>query len=198
MAKGFALKWSPTVAMSPEEVDCFLSGRLVARIATTGSDGIPHINPAWYYWDGQSLYIVMKSKRMMAKNLARNPWCSVVIDVDDRVIWGMWDNRARGVIITGKGEVHEPDAEIVISAGPFQGTHPVSEARKFLLSRYGLSAEVGALGISSQRMKALLETGQNDPSNLLYNERENFVVAKIKPEKLRAWDFSKASPKDAD
>ena len=197
MAKGFALAWNPAVAMSKEEVDIFLSGRLVARIATVGKDNIPHINPVWYYWDGEFLYIVMKQRRLMARNLARNPWCSVVMDTDDRIIWGMWENRARGVIITGRAELHDPQGEMTISAGPFRGTYPTPDARRLLLKRYGLGPDDGALCIDPRRIQEILEKSHEDPESLLYKEREDITVAKIKPEKLRAWDFSKAAPKDA-
>ncbi len=185
------------MAMSQEEIDTFLSGRLIARIATVGADGIPHINPVWYYWDGECLYIVMKARRRMARNLARNPWCSVVIDTDDRPIWGMWDNRARGVIFTGRAEIHQPQDQITISAGPWKDTYPVSKARILLLRRYQLGPEQGALGIDPVKMRAALEQGQEDPGSLLYKEQEDYLIAKIRPEKIRAWDFSKAAPKDS-
>jgi general stress protein 26 len=197
MPKGFALTWSSAVAMSKEEIDVFLSGRLVARIATVGTDGVPHINPVWYYWDGECLYIVMKARRRMARNLAHNPWCSVVIDVDDRPIWGMWDNRARGVIFTGRAEIHQPQDQIDISAGRWKGTYPVATARVLLLRRYGLGPDQGALGIDPAKMRAALERGQEDPGSLLYKEQEDFLISKIRPEKVRAWDFSKAAPKDS-
>lgn len=183
--------------MSQEEIDCFLSGRLVARIATVGEEGIPHINPVWYYWDGECLYIVMKQKRRMAKNLTRNPWCSVVIDVDDRIIWGMWENRAKGVILTGRAELHGPEGRMTISAGPLQGTYPIADAKDLILARYALGPKHGALGINSEKMQAMMKQGEQDPESLLYRERGDFVIAKIKPEKVRAWDFSKAAPKDA-
>jgi nitroimidazol reductase NimA-like FMN-containing flavoprotein (pyridoxamine 5'-phosphate oxidase superfamily) len=48
-----ALAWHPDVAMTPEEIDEFLSGRWIARLATLGKDGYPHVAPFWYYWDGE-------------------------------------------------------------------------------------------------------------------------------------------------
>jgi Pyridoxamine 5'-phosphate oxidase len=197
MPKGFALAWNPAVGMSNEEIDAFLSGRLVARIATVGKDNIPHINPVWYYWDSEYLYIVMKQRRLMAKNLMRNSWCSVVIDTDERIIWGMWENRARGVIITGRAELHEPEGDITIAAGPLKGTYPTAIARRLVLKRYNLGPEEGALCIDPRKIQEIMAQSQNDPESLLYKESEDFAIAKIKPEKLRAWDFSKAAPKDA-
>ena len=64
MAKvGGVLAWHPEVAMSPEEIDEFLSGRWVARLATIGRDGYPHVFPFWYYWDGESIYLTPTRKR---------------------------------------------------------------------------------------------------------------------------------------
>ncbi len=54
------LAWHPEVAMNKEEIDEFLSGRWIARLATIGTDGYPHIAPLWYYWDGESLAKVNK------------------------------------------------------------------------------------------------------------------------------------------
>ena len=36
------LAWHPHVAMTKDEIDEFLSGRWIARLATTGKDGYPH------------------------------------------------------------------------------------------------------------------------------------------------------------
>ncbi len=197
MAKGFALSWSPAVAMTPEEIDVFLSGRLVARIATVGPDGIPFVNPVWYYWDGGALYMVIKQSRRMAKNLAQNPWCSTVIDTDDRLIWGIWENRAKGVVVTGRAELYGPEDTVTISAGPFQGSRSVGEAGGLMLGRYGLGPAQGAVGADPGRIRELMEKGVDDPDSLLYRELTSGMIAKITPQTIRAWDFSKAAPKDA-
>ena len=51
-----ALRWNPEVKMSKEEIDDFLSGRLIARLSTIGKDGFPNISPVWYYWDGENIF----------------------------------------------------------------------------------------------------------------------------------------------
>ena len=53
------LAWHPEVAMTQEEIDDFLSGRWVVRLATLARDGYPHVTPLWYYWDGQCLYLAL-------------------------------------------------------------------------------------------------------------------------------------------
>ena len=75
------LAWHPQVAMTTDEIDEFLSGRWIARLATHGTDGYPHIAPLWYYWDGESFYVSLTRNRQSCKNLKQNPRCSVVIDL---------------------------------------------------------------------------------------------------------------------
>ena len=78
-----ALAWSPQVAMSRQEIDEFLSGRWVARLATIGADGYPHVYPFWYYWDGECFYLTATRTRGSYRDLKLNPRCSVVVDMDD-------------------------------------------------------------------------------------------------------------------
>ena len=42
-----ALAWHPDVAMTKEEINDFLSGRWIARLATIGQDGYPQVTPLW-------------------------------------------------------------------------------------------------------------------------------------------------------
>ena len=64
-----ALAWSPQVAMNRREIDEFLSGRWVARVATIGVDGYPHVYPFWYYWDGECLYFTATETRGSAESV---------------------------------------------------------------------------------------------------------------------------------
>ena len=100
-----ALAWHPDVAMSQEEIDDFLSGRWVARLATIGPDGYPHVSPLWYYWDGRCVYMALTHTRRPCKHLRHNPRCSLAIDMDDRPLMGMRSNLAKAVIITGEAEL---------------------------------------------------------------------------------------------
>jgi hypothetical protein len=67
-----ALAWSPEVAMSRREIDEFLSGRWVARLATIGADGYPHVYPFWYYWDGECFYLTATRTRGSYRDLKLN------------------------------------------------------------------------------------------------------------------------------
>jgi PPOX class probable F420-dependent enzyme len=66
---------------TPEERDEFLTGgRLFAKIATVGEDGVPTISPVWYTWDGESFLVISKARTGMVKNLRRDPRCGLLVD----------------------------------------------------------------------------------------------------------------------
>jgi nitroimidazol reductase NimA-like FMN-containing flavoprotein (pyridoxamine 5'-phosphate oxidase superfamily) len=102
-----ALAWHPEVAMTKQEIDEFLSGRWVARLATVSQNGYPHIAPLWYYWDGECIYLELTRNRQSYKNLRQDPRCSVVIDMDDRPLIGLRSNLAKAVVIIGDAETTE-------------------------------------------------------------------------------------------
>ena len=133
-----ALAWSPQVAMNPQEIDEFLSGRWVARLATVGADAYPHVYPFWYYWDGHCLYLTATQTRGSYRDLRRNPRCSVVVDMDDRPLMGMRSNMAKAVLITGDAEIAAvgSGSKISVEAGPWQGEYVAEQAVGLITSRY--------------------------------------------------------------
>ncbi len=188
-----ALAWHPDVAMSKEEIDDFLSGRWVARLATLGQDGYPHVTPLWYYWDGQCLYVSLTRNRKPFKDLDRNPRCSVVIDMDDRPLMGMRSNMAKAVIIKGDAEMAEVGSgkKVTIEAGPWQGEYTPEQAVAMVGSRYPLSARDGALGFTRESYRELFSQPGIEQSQL-FKDNEGRLITKITPKKIQAWDFSKA------
>src|SRR3989442_13972122 len=116
------LAWHPAVAMTKEEIDEFLSGRWIARLATIGKDGYPHIAPLGYSWDGECVYFALTKNRQSCKNLQRNPHCSVVIDMDDRPLMGMRSNLAQAVLLIGDAAIMVEvgsGKKVLIGAGPW-------------------------------------------------------------------------------
>lgn len=87
------------VAMTPDELDQFLTHERTCRVATVNGDGSPHISPLWFVWDGQSLWLnsVVKSQRWT--NLERDQRVSVIVDD------GHDYNELRGVELLGRVEV---------------------------------------------------------------------------------------------
>ena len=115
------LAWHPGVAMSQEEIDDFLSGRWVVRLATLAKDGYPHVTPLWYYWDGKCLYLALTRNRLAFKHLNRDPRCSAAIDMDDRPLMGMRSNMAKTVVIKGDAEMVEVSSDKMVHSGASSG-----------------------------------------------------------------------------
>lgn len=64
-------------ALNADEIQEFLDGPIVARIATVDSKGDPYITPVWQEWDGSSMWVIPRAKTIFAQHLLRFPRCSV-------------------------------------------------------------------------------------------------------------------------
>jgi hypothetical protein len=192
MAKvGGVLAWHPEVAMTREEIDEFLSGRWVARVATVGKDGYPRVFPFWYYWDGENIYITPTRKRGTYLDLESNPRCSVIVDMDDRPLMGMRSNMAKAVQIVGDAEIAGSQERTRIEAGPWAGEYSSDQAVALVTSRYLLLARDGALGTTGESFLEMI-TAASARNSQLIKDNTGRVFVKIRPKRIRAWDFSKA------
>ena len=61
----------------PDELQEFLDGPVVARIATVDSKGDPYVTPVWQEWDGEAMWVIPRAKTIFARHLLRFPRCSV-------------------------------------------------------------------------------------------------------------------------
>jgi PPOX class probable F420-dependent enzyme len=74
----------------------------VARLATAGADGRPHVVPICFALDGDVLYFAVdeKPKRTRAlrrlRNIEENPWVEVVVDQYEEDWTKLWWVRLRG------------------------------------------------------------------------------------------------------
>jgi hypothetical protein len=186
-----ALAWHDEVAMDHEEIDEFLSGRWVARLATIGRDGYPHVFPYWYYWDGANIYITPTVRRGSYRDLALNPRCSVIVDMDDRPLMGMRSNLAKAVQIIGDAEMAQPGQSITIEAGPWRGEYVSEQAVGLIMSRYLVLARDGGLGTTGESFLKMFTEDDAKESELV-KDNAGRVFVKIRPKQIRAWDFSKA------
>ena len=48
--------------MDAAEMNEFLAGPWIARIACLKPDGSPYIFPAWYHWDGVAFWLVPRAR----------------------------------------------------------------------------------------------------------------------------------------
>lgn len=67
--------------MSTADIDKFLSGVHLARVATVRKDGRPHVAPVWYLWEEGVLYFESAQDSVKARNLKNDPRLAVTIDV---------------------------------------------------------------------------------------------------------------------
>jgi nitroimidazol reductase NimA-like FMN-containing flavoprotein (pyridoxamine 5'-phosphate oxidase superfamily) len=184
-----ALHWDPKVAMSKEELDHFLNGRLIARLSTIDGEGFPTVTPVWYLWDGKAIFFNLGRNRAPTRNLTRNPKCGAVIDVDHRPLSGQRENFARGVTMTGVAEVH--DRASFDSALPaWRDGLDFSEMLQRVGRRYSLPPIE-----ESERVARMIKEASPTYHPLLRGETER-VLVRMEPTKIRAWDFSKAPFKD--
>ena len=70
--------------MSRREMDAFLQGPWICKVACLKDDGSPYVVPVWYEWDGEGFYLVARKKSAWAAYLQRDPRVMLCIDKDTR------------------------------------------------------------------------------------------------------------------
>ncbi len=66
--------------LTAEEMEQFMAGNAVARLATLKPDGSPYVMPVWYQWDGEALYFVGRQRALWCEYIKADGRVSVVID----------------------------------------------------------------------------------------------------------------------
>lgn len=89
------------MAMSQAEIDAFLNGVHLARVATVRPDGRPHVAPIWYLWEDGCFYFEASRNAVKAKNLRTNPYIAITVDVTGGGL------RLRYVILEGQAALIE-------------------------------------------------------------------------------------------
>ena len=87
------------IAMTPEELDGFLSLERTCRVASVGRGGSPHVTPLWFAWDGASLWLTSIVHSQRWTDLQRDPRVSVIVDAGTDFM------ELRGVELRGRAEV---------------------------------------------------------------------------------------------
>jgi nitroimidazol reductase NimA-like FMN-containing flavoprotein (pyridoxamine 5'-phosphate oxidase superfamily) len=88
-----------------EQLNAFLKHPLLARLATAvpapddPSQFQPHNVPVWFYWDCESLYISAFQSTRKVKEVRRNPYIAVLIDVNDAM------DGVQAVLMEGKSDL---------------------------------------------------------------------------------------------
>jgi len=91
---------TPENALSKEEIDERLASTALARLATYRADGMIHLTPIWFIWDGERFRLTLGAGRVHLENLARDPRISILVDQDPRLEQGLaagaWAIMCRG------------------------------------------------------------------------------------------------------
>ena len=91
---------TPENALSQQEIDERLGSTALARLATYRADGMIHLTPIWFDWDGKVFRLTLGAGRVHLKNLARDSRVSILVDQDPRLEQGLaagaWAIMCRG------------------------------------------------------------------------------------------------------
>lgn len=96
--------------LTKSQLDSFLTHAFLARLATAVRSKEdpdlfqPHNTPVWFYWDGESLFISAFTSTRKAKEVRRNPFIAILIDLPEAV------DGVSAVLMEGKSEwIQEPE-----------------------------------------------------------------------------------------
>lgn len=98
---------TPSLKMTSDEMNYFLSQTNLARLATIRGDK-PHVTPIWYIWDGKSIWMETLPSYLKVRNLRANPACSISIDSTEGGL------RIKGVIFEGSVELIDQPEVLVM------------------------------------------------------------------------------------
>src|SRR5579872_4923794 len=87
--------------MTAKQMDDLLRGPHIARVAKIDEEGAPHVTPAWYDWDGKSIFLVGRKKSSWVNHIQKDPRVTVLIDEV-----GPPEFK---IVLKGKGEIVETD-----------------------------------------------------------------------------------------
>ena len=95
-------------ALEDDEVNAFLAGDHLARVACLKPDGWPYVVPVWYHWDGTDLWFVGRERAEWCRHMQNDPRVSVVIDAPHTEPDSMGQTvEVPKVWIQGKAEIVE-------------------------------------------------------------------------------------------
>jgi general stress protein 26 len=104
--------------LTKAQLDAFLDHAILARLATAVPSKEnpnffqPHNTPVWFLWDGQSLYISAFTSTRKVKEVRRNPYIAILIDVAEAI------DGVSAVLAEGKSEwITEPNVVQEMSRG---------------------------------------------------------------------------------
>lgn len=99
---------TPENELTTAEIDERLASTALARLATYRADGMIHLTPIWFDWDGSVFRLTLGAGRVHLKNLARDDRITILVDQDPRVQEGLeagaWAVECRGTAELSRDE----------------------------------------------------------------------------------------------
>ncbi len=68
--------------MTRDEMDEFLAGNALARLAVVKPDGSPYVIPVWYQWDGEAMWFVGRQRSAWCTYIENDGRVAVVVDME--------------------------------------------------------------------------------------------------------------------
>jgi nitroimidazol reductase NimA-like FMN-containing flavoprotein (pyridoxamine 5'-phosphate oxidase superfamily) len=125
----------------------FLEEPNLCRVATIDDEGLPHVVPAWHWWDGTSFWVGGQAADQKVAHIRRSGSAGIEVDGDIR--------RKRGIYCTGAARLIEgPDgrreyiritAEQVRRYQPGRPPHETAE-------KYGKAGQPVVIVVTPDRM----------------------------------------------
>jgi PPOX class probable F420-dependent enzyme len=84
MAPGTAADRPPTAQVIPGPLSDLVERPLYAHLATVRPDGTPQVNPTWFRFDGEYLWLTTTTKRQKHRNWQTQPAVALSITDPDR------------------------------------------------------------------------------------------------------------------
>ena len=125
------------IAMTPQEVQQFLSSNTVLEVATIGGDGWPHLAPMWYVMDEGKVVFRSFTKSQKIVNLARNPKMTVLVETGDDY------SQLQGVMIKGTAQLVTDPAYVLSVYGGLAAKYPMINDTPVELDAEALEAAFG-------------------------------------------------------
>ena len=76
---------------------------LLGVVGTNSEDGVPHLVPVWYRWDGARIHVWTHESRIWVRNLARDPRAGFSVQ-EPAEPYAAVTMKGRGAIATGDDE----------------------------------------------------------------------------------------------
>lgn len=102
-----------------EEIDAFLVGPVLCRLACLDDQGWPYVVPTWFEWDGAAFWLVPRARAAWAAYLVAEPRVALCIDdaatgrrvvcrgtarlVEEPNVGGRWVEIARRMAVRYRG-----------------------------------------------------------------------------------------------